>query len=704
MAPQEDRRFNFNSPLGDSLRFLEMRGTEQLGRTFAFTIHLVSLDPDIKLSDLLGQGVSVSIDLAPHSDTPRFFHGIVTRFQREGKLGNHYVYSAHVAPWLWLLSYTTNCRIFQNLSVPEIVKAVFRTHKISDFAESPMATYKAREYVTQYDETDLEFVSRLMEDEGIYYFFKHEETKHTLVLADAPSHHAKVPGYEDVFLLDPTHDQDQDQDHIDRWSMWNELQSGGVVLSDFDFKNPRADLLTKCIAPNPHEQARHEVYWHPGDYTNHNVGMDRCRLRIEELNARYEQIGGAGDVRGIGVGDLFNFVEDRIGAAKHEYLVEFASYDIRGAGYETSTHGSHFRFEFAALDSQRQFRPERRFRAKKMYGPQTATVVGDKGEDITTDKYGRVRVKFHWDRRQGNEQDKGNVDKNNNDPNSSCLVRVAQMWAGANFGAINIPRIGDEVIVDFLEGDPDRPIITGRVYNGDNMPPYTLPDKKTQTGIKSRSTKGGNPQNFNELRFEDLKGSEEVHLQAEKDLTILVKNNETRDVGHDRVKNVKHDETSTITGNRTEEVFKDEKISIHGGRIEMVDKDENITITGARKESVGKDETISITGARTETVSKDEKITITGARQVDVGKAETLTVGAGRQQTITGDDQVKVSKRLLFDAGDEVVIKTGSASITMKKDGTIVLKGKDVSISASGKINVAADGETIIKGSKVGHN
>jgi type VI secretion system secreted protein VgrG len=351
-----------------------------------------------------------------------------------------------------------------------------------------------------------------------------------------------------------------------------------------------------------------------------------------------------------------------------------------------------------------------------VHGPHTATVVGDKGEDITTDPdgLGQVKVKFHWDRRgetpekgdgsAGTQEKPTDKDKNGNDPNSSCWVRVAQIWAGAGFGGISIPRIGDEVIVDFLEGDPDRPIITGRVYNADNMPPYTLPDNKTQTGIKTRSTKGGNPQNFNELRFEDLKDEEEVYLQAEKDLNILVKNDETRDVGHDRVKNVTNDERSTITGKRTEEVGKDEKITIHGNRTETVDKDETITISGARKESVGKDENITITGARSETVGKGETVSITGARQVDVSKADTLSVGAGRTQTITGDDKVTVTKKLHFDAGDEIVIKTGDASITMKKDGTIILKGKDVSITASGKINANASGDVTIKGSKVSTN
>ena len=301
-------------------------------------------------------------------------------------------------------------------------------------------------------------------------------------------------------------------------------------------------------------------------------------------------------------------------------------------------------------------------------------------------------MQFHWDR------------DGEDDENSSCWVRVAQIWAGSGFGGINVPRIGDEVIVDFLEGDPDRPIITGRVYNADNMPPYTLPGNKTQTGIKSRSTKGGNPQNFNELRFEDLKDNEQVYLQAEKDLKIFVKHDERHDVGHDRVKDITNDETSTIHGNRTEEVFKDEGITIHGKRTEVVDKDEDITIKGKRIEHVTLDEDITITGKRTEHVTLDEEVTLKANRTVDVGKAEKLIVGAGRTQNITGDDQVTVTKKLHFDAGDEIVIKTGDASITMKKDGTIILKGKDVSITASGKINANASGDVTIKGSKVSTN
>jgi type VI secretion system secreted protein VgrG len=482
---------------------------------------------------------------------------------------------------------------------------------------------------------------------------------------------------------------------IDGWEIGAQIRPGTVVLKDFNFETPKAKLRVSRSAPNHHAHADFEDYDYPGDYPKSSEGETFASLRLEEHNARYAQTRGTGNPRGLAAGDLFELEGYPVAADNREYLITADTITIHGPDYESeaSFHDQAlFRSTFVAIESHCPFRTERRTPRPAVAGPQTAIVVGKAGEEILTDEYGRVKVQFHWDR------------KGKDDENSSCWVRVAQIWAGSGFGGINIPRIGDEVVVDFLEGDPDRPLITGRVYNADNMPPYPLPGNKTQTGIKSRSTKGGSPQNFNELRFEDLKGNEEVYLQAEKDLNTLVKNDETHTVGHDRVKKVKNDETSTITGNRTEEVGKNEKITIHGNRTETVDKDETITISGARKESVSKDETITITGARTESVGKDETITITAARKVDVGKADTLNVGAGRTQTITGDDHVTVTKKLVFDAGDEVVIKTGDASITMKKDGTIILKGKDVSITASGKINAKASGDVIIKGSKVSTN
>ena len=683
MLTLDDIDVRFLSPLGDQLLFHRMEGEEALGHPFRYELTLLSEDGDLVLSDLLGQVVTVELSLRDTTPTPndgvRFFNGYVTRFSRQGVDRNYHVYSATVRPWLWLLSQPSNCRIFQNKTVPDIIKEVFRAHGLTDFQESLTGDYSPHEFVVQYRETDLNFVSRLLEDEGIYYFFTHQADKHTLVLADSYGAHQKVNGFEEVPYLRPGNMQQSLPDHIDDWETSLRIQPGTVVLNDFNFKTPKANLLAKRSAPNSHEKADFEDYAYPGNYLKNDEGALRAGLRLEELNAQYERARGGGNARGLPTGSVFELTGYPIDSENREYLVTGATFTIEGPHYESQA-GSNgdelFRCTLEAIDSHCPFRTRRGTPRPTVAGPQTATVVGKDGEEIWTDQYGRVKVQFHWDR------------DGEDDENSSCWVRVAQMWAGAKFGAINIPRIGDEVIVDFLEGDPDRPIITGRVYNADNMPPYPLPDNKTQTGIKSRSTKGGNPQNFNELRFEDLKDNEQVYLQAEKDLKILVKNDETRDVGHDRVKNVKNDERSTITGNRTEEVSKDEKITIHGNRIEIVDKDEDITIKGKR----------------TEHVTLDEEVTVKANRTVDVGKAEKLIVGAGRTQNITGDDQVTVTKKLHFDAGDEIVIKTGDASITMKKDGTIILKGKDVSITASGKINANASGDVTIKGSKVSTN
>lgn len=372
-----------------------------------------------------------------------------------------------------------------------------------------------------------------------------------------------------------------------------------------------------------------------------------------------------------------------------------------------------------------------------MPGPQSAIVVGPAGNEIHADDFGRVKVHFHWDR------------YDSSDEKSTCWVRVSQPWAGKGWGGYFIPRIGQEVIVDFLNGNPDRPIIMGRVYNDDQPKPW---ESHTQSGFLTRSTPNGTFANFNAFRFDDKKGSEQVWLHAEKNQDIEVENDETHWVGHDRRKTIDHDETThikhdrdetvdnnetiaihgmrtetvdkdekiTIHMNRTEVVDKEENITIHGGRTEQVDKDENInidgnrteavakdediTIGGNRTESVAKDEDISINGSRTEEVAKDESIAIAGGRTETVGKGEGITVTGGRTVSIGKDDSLTVGKNLIIKAADSISITTGSASIVMKKDGTIKIMGKDITIDGSGKINVKASSNVVVTGSKVGIN
>ncbi|NND91835.1 MAG: type VI secretion system tip protein VgrG, partial [Granulosicoccus sp.] len=409
-----------------------------------------------------------------------------------------------------------------------------------------------------------------------------------------------------------------------------------------------------------------------------------------------------------------------------EYLVIWTSLWIQMDSFYSGSGGgavelqSHFR----CMPSNIPFRPQRKTPKPEIRGPQTAIVVGPGGEEIWTDKHGRVKLQFHWDR------------YGQSDENSSCWVRVSQAWAGEKWGSIHIPRIGQEVIVEYIDGDPDRPIVTGRVYNGDRPVPYDLPANATQSGIKSRSSMGGKPANFNEIRMEDKKGSEELYIHAEKDQNNIVENDETTNVGHDRTEDIGHDETIkigndrtetvgndetisigndrtekvgsnekiTIGSNRTEEVGSDESISIGGNRQEKVAANEQISIGANRTEKVGKDESIKIGDSRTETVGKDEKIDIGDNRTESVGKDEKISIGKNKTDSIGDDYKVDVGKKFSLSAGDEIVLSTGKASITMKKDGTIIISGKDITLKGSGAINAKASKNIILKGKKILQN
>jgi type VI secretion system secreted protein VgrG len=715
MADEEDlttsRSARVTSPLGDGVLALEsMQGHEGLGQTFVYELSLVSKDFGVDLSKLLGQPMTVRLDLEDDDDKPRYFNGIVTRASQLDGEEDLARYSVTLQPWLSLLDFTTDCRIFQDQSVPDIVKEVFRRADFSDFEESLSGTYGKLEYCVQYRESDFNFVSRLLEHAGIYYFFRHQEDKHTLVLADSIGPHKTVDGYEEIEYHPPRDTSRAESEHLSSWVVAQEMRVGGVSMTDYDFKLPRTGLLSTLNKPQNYAHAETELFEYPGDFLTKGEGDGRVKIRLEERQLEHEMVHASGDVRGLGCGDLFDLVNFPRDDQNKEYLVVTAIYTIHGGQYASSGHGGpeEFHSSLTLLDSQIPYRPPLRANKFRMDGPQTAMVVGPSGEEIWTDKYGRVMVQFHWDR------------YGMSDERSSCWVRVSQVWAGAKWGAIHIPRIGHEVVVDFLEGDPDRPLITGRVYNGDNMPPYDLPDNKTQSGIKSRSTKEGSPKNFNELRFEDKKGSEEVYLQAEKDYEILVKNDEHRIVGHDRTEEVKNDETITIDGNRTETVHKNELITIDGTRTETVSKDETITISGARTESVAKDETVSISGQRTLSVTKDDSTTVNGKQAVTVAKDQSVDIAGARVFSIAKDDSVsiggkltisiakdetlQVGKKLVIDVADEIQIVTGDASISLKKDGSITLKGKDIVVDGSGKVSIKAGGDLVTKGSKVSQN
>lgn len=745
MVTHADRAIHLQTPLAADVLLPRMvTGRENLSEPYRYDLNLLSEQGNVNPDDILGKTVCASYDL-PSGGGTRYFHGYVTEFGQVGYRNRLHEYQAIIRPWFWLLTRTADCRIFQARTVPEIFQEICKAWGFTDYKLKLSGTYPKWDYCVQYRETDFNFLSRLLEQEGIYYFFEHGKSSHVMVLADDASAHEAQAGYETVPFYPPgMPDARRERDHLTSWSFTKSVQSGAYATTDFDFKQPRASLLSTETIGRKHSQSSFEIFDYPAELAVMQADQSKrvAKLRIQELQAPHMVLRGQGDAAGLATGRRFKLSQYPREDLNIEYLITGVGVSFSSDAFDTGVTDteSQFSCSIEAVDARTPYRPSRTTPKPVVHGAQTAMVVGPKGEEIYTDEHARVKVQFHWDRH-------GKVDEN-----SSCWIRVAQIWAGKGWGALHIPRIGQEVIVSFLEGDPDRPIITGRVYNGESKSPYDLPANKTQSGIKSRSSKDGGAANFNELRFEDKKGSEQLYIHAEKNQDIVVENDETHSVGHDRKKDVGNDETTHVKHNRTETVDNDETITIGGNRTEQVAKDETITISGARTESVTKDETISISGARTETVSKDESISISGARTETVGKDESvsiaknqtldvgsnrtatvgkdesitvgggqslsvgkdqqasiaknqsLTVGEARTTSVGKDDTLQVGKNLTITAADSITLKTGSASITMKKDGTISIKGKDISIEGSGKINAKASGDIVMKGSKITQN
>jgi type VI secretion system secreted protein VgrG len=717
-----------NSAFGEDLLFKSMELSEELGRLFRCEIDLYSPKQDLELDDVLGHDLTIEMDL-PREGT-RFFHGFVTEIAHTGQSGGFVSYTATLRPWFWFLSRASNCRIFQNMKVPDIVKQVFRDAGFSDFRESLSATYRTWEYCVQYRETDFNFVSRLLEQEGIYYFFEHENGKHTLVLADSPQAHGPIKGYEKIPYYPPSSNAERPE-HVFDWTLMKSVRTGSYRLNAFLFKKPKMSLEVDHAIAFSHPHGKLEYFDYPGEHYEKSEGKRYATVRMEELAAQHERVRGQTDAMGLFPGGLFELSGHPRSDQNREYLVLSTRHHLTIGGYESGGSSGDYEYScgFEAMPSDIVFRAERTTPRPVMQGPQTAIVCGKSGEEIDTDEFGRVKVQFRWDR------------KGKNDENSSCWIRVSQAWAGGQWGGMTIPRIGQEVVVDFIEGDPDRPIVTGRVYNGDNMPPYALPGAKTQSGLKSRSTKGGSGENFNEIRFEDKKGEEEMYVHAEKDQNVLVENNQNILVGgskkdpgnrkltvhNDEQIGIGHDRTMTVGRDKTETVGRDKSIQVAQAHSESVGKNMTInvgssltetvainyaetvgaamelTVGGALTVSVGASLSETVAGMRTESVGAGQSVTIGGDLTEKVGKSKKVTIEKDFESTVNGLARTTVkkefeltAKKIQLIAQDELSIKVGSAQMTLKKNGDITISGK--------KIDIKGSGDVIVKGSKIQEN
>ena len=710
----------------DELMFSRLDGYEELGRLFEYRLELLSPKEDLDLDKLLGKDLTVELDL-PSGET-RYFHGFVTEFSQTGRHGDYVTYAAVVHPWLWFLTRNSDCRIFQEKTVPEIIEEVFEDRGFTDFKFSLQATYRIWEYCVQYRETDFNFVSRLMEQEGIYYFYEHVDGKHTIVFSDAYGAHSPLTGYDRIPYFPPS--QSARDEHIHDWHLSKSVRSGACAVGAFHFIKPGANLLVDAKIPHNHAHADFEIYDYPGEYYEKSDGKRYAEVRMEELACDYERVRADTDARGVCPGGLFELTDYPRKDQNKEYLVLSARHSITLGDY-ASGGGGGFKFgcSFEAMDSKEPFRSARTTPKPVVQGPQTAIVVGKSGEEIWTDEYGRIKVHFHWDRH----------DKS--DETSSCWIRVSQQWAGGGWGGMTIPRMGQEVIVDFIEGDPDRPIVTGRVYNGANKPPYDLPGEKTKSTLQSRSTKGAAASNFNEIRFEDKFGEEEMFIQAEHDHNTVVKNNQTIKVGFDK----------KDKGDRTETIFRDRSLEVGRDKKELVKRNKEVMVAESHDEQIGKNQSIIVGSNLTESVGANYVETVGVAMQLSVGAAMNISVGAamgvevgaaksevvggassesiglnksldtggnlsetigdsretsiakdwstdvGAKQSTTVKDVYSVqAKKIQFVADDEFSVKVGKAKLVLKKNGDILLSGK--------KLNIKGSGDVIIKGSKIKEN
>ncbi|MED0639826.1 type VI secretion system tip protein TssI/VgrG [Escherichia coli] len=526
------------------LLFASLGGTETVGELFTYSIKLktpdilnldyVSPAANLQLKPMVGKDLCVNIEL--DGGGKRYISGLVTAARVVGHQGRSVVYELRLEPWLKTLTHTSDYKAFQNKNVVNILDEVLDEYPWP-VEKRLVENYPTRAWQVQYGETDFDFIQRLMQEWGIYWWFEHNENSHTLVLADAINVHKAcadsplVCYYQKGLKLD--------KEFIHTITANESLRSGQWVLNDFDFMKPRS--LLKSTVANPRETglAEYEHYEWPGDYFTKSEGEMLTRIRMEEQRSPGSRVQGSGNIRTLMTGFTFTLENYPAAEVNREYLLVQTTLFIQDNA-QHSGQEQHFSYStsFELHPTSEVYRPQRTLSKPHTKGPQSAIVTGPAGQEIWTDKYGRVKVQFGWDR------------YGKNDENSSCWVRVSYPWAGKGFGMIQIPRIGQEVLVDFKNGDPDLPIIVGRTYNQDTMPPWGLPGAATQSGFYSH-TIGGGPTNANALRFEDKPGGEEVWLHAEKDQRIEVNNNESHWVGNNRLKVIDKTETAIIGEKRS---------------------------------------------------------------------------------------------------------------------------------------------------------
>ena len=779
-----DHEFNIqsDSPVADQLKFWRIMGHEVLARPSAYELTVLCANEKIDAKDILGRAFDVVIGFADADDGrhERHCQGHAVRFSRVAQVGRFFEYRISLRSWFWLLTKRVNSRILQDKPVLGVLDTVFEDSPIRSLKKIKtshvIGAHPPHGYCVQYQESDYSFLSRLMEEEGIYYWFDAHDAPGTMQLSDASDlAHARLPANPKLRFVGSDATEGRFNE-ITRWVSARQFESGKFASRDRDFKVISKELRADKGEPDAHELADLEVFEFPGGYASGDDTDHLARLRLDELIGRRQRHWALTTWPDVAAGASFTFEGDPDGTRNGDYLIGACTFVATHPGYESVSANEPRRpidsvlhealdddpvnegmremlddliagtpvlrdgaqgasaFLITVMPLEVAWRPPRLTPRVTMRGPQSAIVTGRSGEQIWTEEHGRVKVQFHWDR------------YGKNDENSSCWVRVSHPWAGKSWGAVSIPRIGQEVIVDFLDGDPDQPIIVGRFYNGESQAPFGLPAGAVVSGIKSNTHKG---KGYNELSMDDTAGKEKITIHGQYDMNTTVEHDQTTTVHNNRTDTIDVDDAESVGNNQKQHVGVNQTVSIGSNRSETVGGTETIVVTGHRTETVNGGETVTVNAGRTHTVNGMQSTTISvaethtvgagrmhsvgGGEAITVGAVQAVTVGGAQIVSVGGVQQVSVGALQSFTVGGPhklsaaaiaetakgpfkikagavcvieaptIMLKAGGSKIVLS-DGGITIKGASITIKADGSASFKAGGSIKIKGSNLGED
>lgn len=689
-----DVDFTFDvSGFSGAFKVESFRVTETVSSPFEMNLTVLSDDDSITF-DMLSRKMGVLNLFGQGIGAARQFNGSISEFRYLGSGRRFSRYHITLVPHLWFLTQRQDCRIFQMQTAPDIIRQVFDDAGMGDYRFELSAQYEAKEYVLQYRENDQHFVQRIMAEHGLWYYFEHGTTGHTMVMVDSNDAIPElISSPANASYLGPViyHAQgggSPDREHIFDLEQIHRTRTGIVSYGDYNYLTPKIPQ-GKSADEGPNFDLQRYDYL--GRYTSPDLGQQRVTEWMSEYTVDSHQIEAASDIMRLTAGYSFDISQHPRSNINRDYLmltVMHTGFNPRVHEEESSDEPTTYHNQFVCLPRAVTFRAAK-MASPVVDGPQTAVVVGPAGEEIYTDEYGRIKVQFHWDRYA------------QSDEHSSCWLRVSQSMAAPNWGAVYLPRIGHEVIVTFLEGDPDRPLVTGAVYNGLHTPPYPLPENKTRTVFRTQSHKA---EGYNEMYFEDESDQEEVHFRAQKDMKTKVLNNRYRDIGNDEELKVSNNQENNILGDR-KEVIDGHKTSITKQTfMEQVEEDVHVTYNANEKKQIANNQTLSIDENRQTMIGKSTSLDIEGnatlaildSRSVDVGSDDLQSIGANLTVDVQGNTSIRSDGETTYISGEEIKVQVGYAGLILKSSGKIKLYGSSITIDGGS--------ESIIKGGKVAIN